>query len=125
MVFWGSFGHAQYAVDKKYIVCGVNSRDLATFKIDLLKPCALLEKIRMVLGDNARVVFEIGIRTPLAARFAGSLGFGGMLLGEAAAKAPELRSQLVKSFVEAGTTKNAEFWNKYCNTHKSIHCWNK
>ena len=104
------------AVDKKYLVCGVNSRDLATFKIDLLKPCALLEKIRMVLGDNARVVFESGIRTPQAARFASSLGFGGMLLGEAAAKAPELCSQLVKAFVEAKPTRNAEFWNKYCNT---------
>ena len=33
-----------------------------------------------------------------------------MLLGEAAAKAPELRSELVKSFVEAAFTKNAEFW---------------
>ncbi|MBP5695249.1 MAG: indole-3-glycerol-phosphate synthase, partial [Treponema sp.] len=36
------------AVDSKYIVCGVNSRDLATLKIDLLKPCALLGKIRGV-----------------------------------------------------------------------------
>ncbi len=98
------------AVDKKFIVCGVNSRDLATFKIDLLQPCRLFSKIRTVLGEEARVVFESGIRTPQAASFAGSLGFGGMLLGEAAAKSPELRSQLVKSFVEAGTTKNAEFW---------------
>ncbi len=100
-------------VDPEYIVCGVNSRDLATFKIDLLKPCALLSKIQEVLGDGARVVFESGIRTPEAASFAGSLGFTGMLLGEAAAKAPELRGQLVKSFVEAEPTKNAEFWNKF------------
>ncbi len=98
-------------VDKKFIVCGVNSRDLATFKIDLLQPCALLDKIRDVLGEDARVVFESGIRTPEAAGFAGSLGFTGMLLGEAAAKAPELRRELVKSFVEAEVTKNAEFWN--------------
>ena len=98
------------AVDKKFIVCGVNSRDLATFKIDLLQPCRLFSKIRTVLGEEARVVFESGIRTPQAASFAGSLGFTGMLLGEAAAKAPELRSQLVKSFVEAESTKNAEFW---------------
>ena len=98
------------AVDKKFIVCGVNSRDLATFKIDLLQPCRLFSKIRTVLGEEARVVFESGIRTPQAASFAGSLGFTGMLLGEAAAKAPELRSELVKSFVEAESTKNAEFW---------------
>jgi indole-3-glycerol phosphate synthase/phosphoribosylanthranilate isomerase len=100
-------------VNLEYIVCGVNSRDLATFKIDLLKPCALLGKIRQVLGQNARVVFESGIRTPEAARFAGSLGFSGMLLGEAAAKAPELRECLVKSFLEAKPTKNSDFWTKY------------
>ena len=100
-------------VDHEFIVCGVNSRDLATFKIDLLKPCALLNKIRSVLGDDARVIFESGIRTPEAARFAGSLGFTGMLLGEAAAKNPGLRSELVKSFVEAETNKNAEFWKAY------------
>ena len=99
------------AVDSKYIVCGVNSRDLATFKIDLLKPCALLGKIRGVLGEDARVVFESGIRTPQAARFAGSLGFTGMLLGEAAAKTPELRGELVSSFVNAKENENAKFWN--------------
>ncbi len=100
-------------VNHEFIVCGVNSRDLATFKIDLLKPCALLNKIRAVLSDDARVIFESGIRTPQAANFAGSLGFTGMLLGEAAAKNPELRSELVKSFVEAETNKNAEFWKAY------------
>ena len=107
-------------VDHEFIVCGVNSRDLATFKIDLLKPCALLNKIRSVLGDDARVIFESGIRTPQAARFAGSLGFTGMLLGEAAAKNPELRSELVKSFVEAETNKNAEFWKAYNSVDTKI-----
>ena len=102
-------------VDKKYIVCGVNSRDLATFKIDLLKPCSMLAKIREILGNDARVVFESGIRTPQAASFAGSLGFSGMLLGEAAAKSPEFRGQLVKSFVDAAPTKNADFWNSYAS----------
>ena len=103
------------SVDHEFIVCGVNSRDLATFKIDLLKPCAMLNKIRAVLSDDARVIFESGIRTPEAARFAGSLGFTGMLLGEAAAKNPGLRSELVKSFVEAKSNRNAEFWNEYSN----------
>ena len=109
-------------VDKKYIVCGVNSRDLATFKIDLLKPCAMLKKIRSVLGDDARVIFESGIRTPQAADFAGSLGFTGMLLGEAAAKNPELRAELVKSFMQAKPTKNAEFWNDFAELQsRQIH----
>ena len=101
---------ASKGFDKKLIVCGVNSRDLSNFKIDLLKPCALLEKIRGILGDDARVIFESGIRTPQAASFAGSLGFTGMLLGEAAAKAPELREELVNAFVKALPGKNAEFW---------------
>ena len=108
------------AVDGKYIVCGVNSRDLATFKIDLLKPCSLLGKIRGILGENARVVFESGIRTPEAASFAGGLGFTGMLLGEAAAKSPELRESLVSSFVNATETPNNRFWNSYSNNHPLI-----
>ena len=107
------------AVDKKFIVCGVNSRDLATFKIDLLQPCRLLGKIREVLGSDARVVFESGIRTPQAAGFAGGLGFSGMLLGEAAAKSPELRGELVSSFVSAARTKNTEFWKRVVECPRS------
>lgn len=104
------------SVDHEFIVCGVNSRDLATFKIDLLKPCAMLNKIRAVLSDDARVIFESGIRTPEAARFAGSLGFTGMLLGEAAAKNPGLRTELVNSFVSAVPTKNVGFWNRHAES---------
>lgn len=100
-------------VDKKYIVSGVNSRDLSNFKIDLLTPCAMLGKIKAILGDDARVIFESGIRTPESASFVGSLGFTGMLLGEAAAKNPEIRNDLVKSFVEGKETANALFWNKF------------
>ena len=106
------------SVDHEFIVCGVNSRDLATFKIDLLKPCAMLNKIRAVLSDDARVIFESGIRTPEAARFAGSLGFTGMLLGEAAAKNPGLRTKLVNSFVSAVPTKNAGFWNRHAELQR-------
>lgn len=100
-------------IDLKLIVCGVNSRDLANFKIDLLKPCELLEKINKIFGKDARVIFESGIRTPQAAAFAGSLGFTGMLLGEAAAKNPEIRKELVKSFVNSSATKNSEFWTAF------------
>lgn len=103
-------------VDKRFIATGVNSRDLRDFTIDLLTPCSMLYKIKKVLGDNARVIFESGIRTPQSAAFAGSLGFAGMLLGEAAAKNPEIRSALVKSFVEAAENTNARFWNEYALT---------
>ena len=107
------------SVNKNYIACGVNSRDLANFTIDLLTPSAMLKKIREVLGQDARVIFESGIRTPQAAFFAGSLGFAGMLLGEAAAKNPEVRSSLVSSFVNAPLSKNGEFWNKFVVQKKS------
>jgi len=103
-------------VDKRFIATGVNSRDLSNFTIDLLTPCSMLYKIKKVLGENARVIFESGIRTPQSAAFAGSLGFAGMLLGEAAAKNPEIRGELVKSFVEAVPNENAAFWNKYSET---------
>lgn len=99
-------------VDKKYIVAGVNSRDLRDFTIDLLTPCKMLQKIKAVLGENARVIFESGIRTPQSAAFVGSLGFAGMLLGEAAAKNPDLRKSLVSSFEQEEENSNSCFWNK-------------
>ena len=100
-------------VNTKYIVCGVNARDLKNFSIDLLTPAALLSEIRSIAGEKARVVFESGIRTPEAANFAGSLGFSAMLLGEAAAKNPNEAGKLVASFVAAKETQNAREWNAY------------
>lgn len=106
------------SVDPKYIAVGVNSRDLRDFTIDLLTPCAMLKKIQTVLGPKARVIFESGIRTPQSAAFVGSLGFAGMLLGEAAAKNPEIRSEFVKAFIESQENQNALFWKKYSSMFK-------
>ena len=97
-------------VPSDYIVCGVNARDLRDFSIDLLSPAKLLGKIKSILGEHARVVFESGIRTPNAAHFAGSLAFSALLLGEAAAKNPAEASNLVSAFCDAQSTKNAEKW---------------
>ena len=108
-------GEVLKVVDKKYIACGVNSRDLRDFTIDLLRPCAMLKKIRSVLGNDARVIFESGIRTPQSAAFVGSLGFAGILLGEAAAKNPQVREELVRSFVDSKETANARFWNNFAS----------
>lgn len=101
------------ATDNNYIVCGVNSRDLATFKIDLLRPCLLLNQIQKILGDQARVVFESGVTNYECAASVGSLGFTGLLLGEAAAKNPELREGLVNAFTSARPSANSEFWKVY------------
>lgn len=84
-------------VKKQYadtIVCGVNSRNLKDFTIDLLVPAMLKEKL------GGKVIFESGITTPEAAAKIGSMGFTGILLGEFAARNPEKAGGFVKAFTE-------------------------
>ena len=97
-------------VSTENFVCGVNSRDLATFKIDLLRPCMMFNKIQKIMGNNARIVFESGVTNLECAASVSAMRFTGLLLGEAAAKNPELRKGLVDSFMNAKSTRNAEFW---------------
>ncbi|AEE17047.1 bifunctional indole-3-glycerol phosphate synthase/phosphoribosylanthranilate isomerase [Treponema brennaborense] len=73
-------------------VAGVNARDLATFATDPLVPPSFTELAPY------KVVFESGIRHPAAAAFAGSMGFDGILVGEAAARSPETVDAIVKAF---------------------------
>lgn len=100
-------------VPEAKIVCGVNSRDLKDFSIDLLTPLGFLKEIKNALGQNLSVIFESGIRTSQAASFAGSLGFTGLLLGEAAARDTSKAKNLVSSFVNEGETKNAARWKDF------------
>ncbi|MBQ8014094.1 MAG: bifunctional indole-3-glycerol phosphate synthase/phosphoribosylanthranilate isomerase [Treponema sp.] len=108
-------------VSTDFIVCGVNARDLKNFSIDLLTPTALMQEIKAIAGQDTRVVFESGIRTPKAAYFAGSLGFSAMLLGEAAAKNPDQAGKLVSAFVESKETLNAKEWNRYAQRLQEKH----
>lgn len=103
-------------VDSQYVVCGVNSRDLATFRIDMLSPASMMNKIKTIAGENARVIFESGIRSPESAEFVSSMGFNGMLLGEEAARNPERASALVKGFMDSPVTENGKFWLSYAQT---------
>lgn len=98
---------------KGNFVFGVNSRDLATFKIDLLRPAMMTKKIRQAVGGNARIVFESGVLNASCASAVGSMGFSGLLLGEAAAKNPDMRKTFVDSFMGAKETKNSHFWLEY------------
>ncbi len=100
-------------VPAENFVCGVNSRDLATFKIDLLRPCMMFQKIKKILGENARIIFESGVTNYECAAAVSSLGFSGLLLGEAAAKNSELRKGLVEAFLNAKSSENSEFWKKF------------
>ncbi len=101
------------------IVCGVNARDLKDFSIDLLTPLGFLEEIKAAMGQDCNVVFESGIRTAQAASFAGSLGFAGMLLGEAAARDTSKAASFVKAFVSGTETPNALAWKKIANARKA------
>ncbi len=86
------------AEDKKYadtIVCGVNSRNLRDFSIDLLVPAMLKEKL------GGKVIFESGIETAEAAKKIGFMGFSGILLGEFAARNPSKAGEFVKAFKES------------------------
>ncbi len=89
---------------EKTIVAGVNSRDLATFHIDPMVPAAIRNKL------PAKAVFESGVHTPADAAFARSLGFKGILVGEAVAKNPPLASKLVKAFGDADENRRGDFW---------------
>lgn len=84
-------------IKEKYeetIVCGVNSRNLRDFTIDLLVPAMLKKQL------GGKVIFESGITTPQAAEKIASMGFSGILLGEFAARNPEKAGQFVKSFIQ-------------------------
>ena len=106
------------SVSMENFVCGVNSRDLANFKIDLLRPCIMFHKIKEILGDNAKIIFESGVTSCECAAAVSAMGFTGLLLGEAAARNPDLRKELVTSFAKAKVTKNAEFWKNYSKANK-------
>ena len=106
----------------KKIILGINSRDLATFTIDLLIPLKLNEKIRKIYKERKidfpfpRIISESGVTTPSAANFVGNLGFHAVLIGEAAARNPKNAKKLVKSFSKAANSKKLEyefsFWKK-------------
>ena len=93
-----------------FVVAGVNSRDLRDFRIDLLIPAGALAQIKQIAGEGTRVVFESGIRSPLGSRFAASMGFSGLLLGEAAAKNPAAAGGLVSGFLSTPKTSSGDKW---------------
>ena len=90
----------------KTIVAGVNSRDLATFHTDPLVPAALRSSL------PAKAVFESGIHSAADADYARSLGFTGILVGEAVAKNPTLAKDVVSAFEGGCENAQGKFWKK-------------
>ncbi len=91
----------------KTIVAGVNSRDLATFHTDPLVPASVRSRL------PAKAVFESGIHTPADADYARSLGFTGILVGEAVAKNPSLAKEVVAAFESGCENARGKFWKKF------------
>ena len=91
----------------KTIVAGVNSRDLATFHTDPLVPASVRNKL------PAKAVFESGIHSGADAAYARSLGFTGILVGEAVAKNPPLAKDVVSSFENGRENARGQFWKKF------------
>ena len=91
----------------KTIVAGVNSRDLATFHTDPLVPAALRSKL------PAKAVFESGIHSAADADYARSLGFTGILVGEAVAKNPTLAKDVVSAFESGSENAQGKFWKAF------------
>ena len=97
----------------KTIVAGVNSRDLATFHTDPLVPASIRNKL------PAKAVFESGIHSGADAAYARSLGFTGILVGEAVAKNPPLAKDVVSSFEGGRENAQGKFWKEYAERRDS------
>ena len=91
----------------KTVVAGVNSRDLATFHTDPLVPASVRNKL------PAKAVFESGIHSGADAAYARSLGFTGILVGEAVAKNPPLAKEVVSNFENGSENAKGKFWKEY------------
>ena len=91
----------------KTIVAGVNSRDLATFHTDPLVPASVRSKL------PAKAVFESGIHSAADADYARSLGFTGILVGEAVAKNPPFAKEVVHAFESGSENARGKFWRKF------------
>ncbi|MGN0740142.1 MAG: bifunctional indole-3-glycerol phosphate synthase/phosphoribosylanthranilate isomerase, partial [Treponema sp.] len=105
-------------VSHKNILCGVNSRDLKDFTIDMLIPAKMFSKIKKISPD-ARITFESGILSARSASFAADMGFNAILLGEAAARNPDKAKEFTAAFEKSAqnseTNKNGAMWIEYAD----------
>ena len=88
---------------------GINCRDLETFELDPLVPAVLFQG----LDWNPWVVYESGIFSGFQARWAKSLGFRGILVGESVVRVPSLAQDLVAAMGDKEhplVPRNSNFW---------------
>lgn len=95
-------------VSAENFVFGVNSRDLQDFSIDMLVPAKMFSSIKKI-SPNAKIIFESGIQSPECAAAVSAMGFDGFLMGEAAARNPEITKEYTSAFERASISMQGKF----------------
>ncbi len=97
------------------VLAGVNSRDLADFTIDPLKPAEILEEMKVECGKVLPTIYESGLSSVESVQMAGKMGFHGILLGEAAARNPKMAADFAKAIDSSSPDPTGDFWRKVAN----------
>lgn len=92
---------------------GINSRDLRTFRLDLLTPVQLAAEVDW----PCTLVFESGVFWSEHARLARDAGFDAVLVGEAVARNPERIEELNAALRASATA--APFWAQVARRRKT------
>jgi len=92
---------------------GVNSRDLATFRVDRLLPV----KLRPFIDWSCRTVFESGINSGSDVSLAVNAGYDGVLVGEAVVRRPQLIGEIIDAQRNPGET--GKFWARLFATRQA------
>ncbi len=93
-------------VSCKSMIVGINSRNLSTFRIDLLRPARLLPLL------TCDAVYESGIHHPRMCTYARSLGFRGVLIGESVSRDESIAQSFVKACASEPDAAQGDFWKK-------------
>jgi indole-3-glycerol phosphate synthase/phosphoribosylanthranilate isomerase len=90
---------------------GINSRDLATFRVDRLHPLAVAAQVDW----PTRLVYESGVFHGEDARLTTAAGFSGLLVGEAVVREPALIGELRDGLAWGADRRPAprgDFWSR-------------
>jgi tryptophan synthase beta subunit len=91
---------------------GINSRDLASFRVDPLVPAALASEIDW----SASLVWESGVFGSEEAKIAAGCGFGAVLAGEGAVRNPRIIPEIAEALAgrpaQEGTGDSRFFWKE-------------
>jgi len=88
------------------MIAGVNSRDLSTFAIDPMRPAQLFDSL------PCKAVYESGIHHRGMCTYARSLGFTGVLIGEAVSRDCSKAFEYVSACAGEADYRQGAFWKR-------------